>query len=147
MKEVTFGFVKPHAYACREDIEKFVEDNGLEIIGKKDPYHFTFKDVVEQYEMHTSKPFFEILVLTLLEGPADLLLIYGEDSIQRLIDITGLTDSRLAGKDTIRGRFGIDNERNAFHRADSKKNAKREIYLHFEEEEMSEYALEILRTY
>lgn len=147
MEEVTFGFVKPHAYEHRGYIENIIRGNGLEIIEKKDPYHFTFEGVVEQYEMHTHKPFFEILLITLLEGPADLLLIYGEDSIKRLIDITGPTDSRLAGKDTIRGRFGTDNERNAFHRADSRESAKREIFLHFGEGEIPEYALEILRTY
>ncbi len=49
--------------------------------------------------------------------------------------IAGATDPKEALVGTIRGDFGLDVGRNLIHSADSLESAKREIAIHFTEDE------------
>lgn len=148
-ERISFGFVKPHAYQWKDEIERMIRESGLSIPVKKDPYYFSREKAESQYRMHMGKPFFDALVEEILSGATDLLIVEGDDAIQRLIKLTGDTDPNLAEKGTIRERFGKrDNPMyNAFHRADSRESAKEEIFLHFDMEELPRYIAEFLQEY
>jgi nucleoside-diphosphate kinase len=145
--EVAYGFVKPHAYNHRNEIEEMILDAGLQIVHKKDPYYFSRKLAENHYEMHRDKPWYKKIVRLLSEGPTDQLVMLGTNAIKKLSDVTGPTDPKKAPPNTIRGRFGTTLPYNAFHRADSKSNVLREIFLNFSEEELSNDVLKILERY
>jgi len=147
MREITFGFVKPHAYPERKKIEKIIEKSGLKIILRKDLYHFNKAISELQYEMHIGKHFFDDLIKMVTEGPTELLLIEGEDAVNKLMKIVGATDPAEAEDNTIRKIFGKDKGYNAFHRSDSKESARREILIHFAASELPEYVLQELIKY
>lgn len=71
-------------------------------------------------------------------GPIVALVLEGENAIARYREIMGPTDSKKAPKDTIRGVFGTDIERNAVHGSDSPENAVLETNYHFSEAELRE---------
>jgi nucleoside-diphosphate kinase len=59
------------------------------------------------------------------------MVVSGENSISRIRELMGPTDSRKAKKGTIRGDYGVDVTVNVIHGSDSPESAKREIELFF----------------
>ena len=53
--------------------------------------------------------------------------LIGENAVEKLRNLMGPTNSKLAAKGTIRGEFGTDITINAIHGSDSVENAKIEI--------------------
>ena len=47
------------------------------------------------------------------------MILEGFNAIKKLRDLMGVTDSRKANKNTIRGLFGTDTTKNAIHCSDS----------------------------
>lgn len=101
-------------------IDKFGEEKGKN----------TFQEVLKyiEGEYHTNRV---------------MALVYeGEDSIQKIRDLSGETNPEEAGPITIRGKYGrINSKTNVFenvvHVSDSEKNAKKEIQLWFEPMELT----------
>ena len=147
MREITLGFVKPHAYPDKEKIERMIEEAGLKIILRKDPYHFNRAIAELQYEMHKGKHFFDELIEMIIDGPTELLIIEGEDAVNKLMILTGATDPAEAEENTIRKIFGKDKTHNAFHRADSRHSVRREILIHFAASELPEDVTKELINY
>lgn len=141
--ELTYGFVKPDAYRHRKKIEGMIQDAGMNIIFKKDPHYMARGEIESHYMEHKGKPFFSVLVQS-VTGPTDQLIIAGENAVVRLSELAGGTDPLKAGPDTIRGRYGNDMPRNAFHRADSRESAAREIMLHLHDEKLPEEVMDWL---
>ena len=101
-------------------IEKFGEEKGNNI------FEETLKYI--QGEYHTKRV---------------MALVYeGEDSISKIRELAGETNPEKANPISIRGKYGrINSEKNIFenvvHVSDSEENAKKEIQLWFEPEELS----------
>lgn len=83
------------------------------------------------YKDHIKKDFFGPLLRYITSGPVIIMVISGEDTINRARNLMGPTDSRKAPKGTIRGDFGKDITINVIHGSDSTESAKREIGLFF----------------
>ena len=83
------------------------------------------------YKDHIKKDFFGPLLRYITSGPVIIMVVSGEDTINRARNLMGPTDSRKAPKGTIRGDFGKDVTINVIHGSDSTKSAKREIRLFF----------------
>lgn len=147
MEEVTYGFVKPPAHDYRGKIKRMIGGVGLEIVCEKDPYYFSRELVEQHYEVHRNKPFFGGLLNMLLSGPTDQLVIVGEDAVQKLREIVGDTDPLEAREGTIRRIFGVNKTSNAFHAADSRESARREISLHFRSDELPSYIIDIFNMH
>ena len=129
----SFGIVKPHAYEHREEIAYMIRDSGLAIPVQKS-YQIPRNIAMLHYEDHNKMPFFHDIVGMMTVGPSELMIIEGENAINRLSILTGETDPREAATGTIRDRFGIKDDRimyNAFHRSDSEESMRREVYLYF----------------
>lgn len=141
--EISLGIVKPHAYEHRQEIEWMIHESGLSIPVKKDPYRISRSTAEKHYAVHKGMPFYEELVKMITEGPAEIMLVCGENAIERLAKLTGPTDSRKAAKGTIRHRFGDNLMYNAFHRSDSRESARREALLYWEESELPEEIMNI----
>ncbi|MBI4167403.1 MAG: nucleoside-diphosphate kinase [Candidatus Aenigmarchaeota archaeon] len=151
--EITLGIVKPHAYSHRMAIENMITKSGLLIPVRKFPYTISPSLARLHYEEHHGKYFYEALVEMMTSGPSEIMIVEGENAIQRLADLSGETDPRSAATGTIRHRFGQKDGQimyNAFHRSfdpdpsKARRAVKREITLYFDREELPPHIAELL---
>jgi len=132
MAERTFSIVKPDAVAKGKigDVVAMLEAGGLKIVAQK-MVRLSTEQAEAFYAVHRERPFFKDLVKFMTEGPVVVQVLEGENAVLRNREIMGPTDSRKAGPDTIRGRFGTDIERNAVHGSDAAETAGQEIAFFF----------------
>jgi nucleoside-diphosphate kinase len=77
------------------------------------------------------KPFYKELESFMLEGPVILMVLEGEDVIQRWREIMGATDPVKAAPGTLRRKFADSLTRNAVHGSDAPATAEREVHYFF----------------
>jgi nucleoside-diphosphate kinase len=130
--ERTFSIVKPDAVAKGKigEVVAMLEAGGLKIVAQK-LVRLSRSQAEAFYAVHRERPFFNDLVKFMTEGPVVAQVLEGENAVARNREIMGPTDSRKAGPDTIRGRYGTDIERNAVHGSDAAETAKAEISFFF----------------
>jgi nucleoside-diphosphate kinase len=85
----------------------------------------------EHYSEHLSKPFYPPLKQFMTSGPLFAAILSGDQAIEVVRAIVGVTDGRKAAAGTIRGDFSLSNRENLVHASDSPDSAKREIALWF----------------
>ena len=124
----TLALVKPDAFAAGHQgaIVAKIQESGLSVVGIK-ALHLTRAQAEGFYHVHKARPFFGDLCKFMTEGKILALVLEGDDAIARWRTLMGPTDSTKAGKDTIRGQFGKDIERNATHGSDATDTAAFEI--------------------
>jgi nucleoside-diphosphate kinase len=133
----TLAIIKPRAFKenLTGPILKSMYDNGFSVLAIK-----TIKMTRDQakafYEVHSEKPFFDILVDFMTSGPVVVIALEKENAVSDLRDLLGSTDPTEAKKGTIREMYGQTKTKNAVHGADSAENAKREIGFFFSESEL-----------
>ncbi len=132
MLERTLLNIKPDAVVRNliGDIIKRVEDNGLKIIALS-KVRLERKEAEAFYAIHKDKPFFNKLCDYICSGPCVPVVVEGENAIEELRKLIGMTNSLEAEKGTIRGDFGIDETKNSVHASDSVENAEKEINFFF----------------
>jgi len=88
--------------------------------------------LVNHYEEHKGKPFFESLIKYMMSGTVDVSEWEGPPgSIEKLRELVGATDPKKASKHTIRGIYAESRTRNTIHASDSIESAEREIRIWF----------------
>ena len=132
MNQSTLGIVKPDAVKTGSlgAILKRLEADGLTVAGLK-MVHLTRELAQGFYAVHRSRPFFDSLTDFMSEGPCVVMVLKGEDAIDRWRTLMGATDPAQAGEGTIRKDFGQNIERNAVHGSDSPESASFEIAYFF----------------
>lgn len=88
------------------------------------------------YAVHADKPFFDELIEFMTRGPCIVLVLEGENAIERNRMIMGATDPEEADEGTIRSDFANDVGENTVHGSDSPENAEKEIKYFFRETEI-----------
>ncbi len=137
--ERTLSIVKPDGVEKRligEVIKRF-EDNGLKVIGLK-MVAMSKREAEGFYAVHRGKSFFESLTTFMSSGPAVVMVLEGDNAIERVRNLMGATDPQEAAKGTLRRQFGSNIERNVVHGSDGPDTAGFEIGYFF-------HALEIAR--
>ena len=124
----TLALVKPDAFAAGHQgaIVAKIQESGLSVVGIK-ALHLTRAQAEGFYHVHKARPFFGDLCKFMTEGKILALVLEGDDAIARWRGLMGPTDATKAGKDTIRGQFGTNVERNATHGSDAPDTAAFEI--------------------
>jgi nucleoside-diphosphate kinase len=124
----TFALVKPDAFAAGNagKIMAKILDSGLTVVAAK-TLHLSERQAKGFYHVHAERPFFGALVQFMTEGPIMAMVLEGENAITRWRDLMGPTDATKAPKDTVRGMFGTDIERNATHGSDAPETAAFEV--------------------
>jgi nucleoside-diphosphate kinase len=79
------------------------------------------------YYVHRQRPFYDSLCAFMTEGPSLLMVLEGDNAIQRWRDLMGATDPAKAAPGTIRREFASSIEANAVHGSDSPETAAVEI--------------------
>lgn len=126
--ERTLSIVKPDGIKKNligEVIKRF-EQSGLRIAALK-MLKLSRNEAKEFYIVHRERPFYESLTSFMSEGPVAVLVVEGENAINKVREIMGATDPKDAAEGTIRADFASDIEHNIVHGSDSKESASYEI--------------------
>ncbi len=138
--ERTLILLKPDAVTKRftgKVISRF-EDAGFSIRGCK--MIRLSKEILRDHYAHIAeKPFYPEVETFMGSAPVIALVIEGDDVINKVRDMLGVTDSRKAAPGTIRNELGVDQMINVAHASDGPDAAKAEIARFFAGEEIFEY--------
>ena len=89
------------------------------------------------YIEHKSRPFFGSLVAFMTSEPVLLMVLEGENAVDRNREIMGATNPAEAEEGTLRKQYAKSLEANAVHGSDSLASAEREISYFFEKNEIN----------
>ncbi len=120
-------------------IERF-EQKGLKIVGLK-LVAVDEELASRHYAEHLQKPFYPELRDFITSSPVVAMAIEGENAVEVVRNLIGVTNPQNAASGTIRGDFGLDLTMNLVHGSDSLASAERELGLFFEADELFEYEL------
>lgn len=138
--EQTYVMVKPDGVqrGLIGEVIRRIEQRGLKITALK-MHTITEEKAREHYAEHREKPFFNDLVSFITSGPSVSMVVTGKDAIKTMRTINGATNPQEASPGTVRGDLALDTGRNVVHASDSKDSARREIAIHFSEDEIENY--------
>ncbi|MCG8558074.1 MAG: nucleoside-diphosphate kinase [Proteobacteria bacterium] len=124
----TLSIIKPDAVEQHSigSIVRMIEQAGLDIVAMK-MIHLTRPQAEGFYAVHRERPFFGELVNFMTRGAVVVMVLQGEQAIQRYRDLMGPTDPVKAGTGSIRKEFGSNIGENAVHGSDSTDTAKFEV--------------------
>ena len=137
MGEKTLSIIKPDGVAKNliGEVIKRLEKADLKIVAMK-----MIKMNKEQakgfYKVHEGKPFYESVTDFMSSGSCVVMVLEGEDAINRYRKLMGATNYEEAEEGTIRREFAQDIEKNVVHGSDSKETAEFEINYFFNELEL-----------
>ena len=128
MTQRTLAIIKPDAVAkgAAGAILSRIDQAGFKILALK-LIHMSSADAAGFYAVHRQRPFFQSLCAFMTQGPSLLMVLEGDDAIQRWRDLMGATDPAKAAAGTIRKEFASSIEANAVHGSDSPETAAVEI--------------------
>ena len=131
-KEHTLSIIKPDAVERKlsEKIKSIFLKNNLTILETK-KLHISKDEAAEFYKVHQSKPFYDQLCSYLSSGPIEVMILEGNNAVQKNRELMGATDPKNAKDGTIRKLYGISIDKNSVHGSDSIENAKIEINFFF----------------
>jgi nucleoside-diphosphate kinase len=141
--ERTLSIIKPDGLEKNligEIIERF-EEAGLTPVAMRMVW-MSEREAEGFYEVHKGKPFFDELIEFMTRGPSVVLVLEGENAIERNRMIMGATDPEEADEGTIRADFATDIGENTVHGSDSPENAEKEIRHFFSDTEIFDRELQ-----
>lgn len=118
------------------------ERKGLKIAGMK-MLHIDEDLAARHYQEHVEKPFYPYLREFITSSPVLAMVIEGDNAVEVVRTLAGVTNPQKAAPGTIRGDFGINLTKNLVHGSDSLASAEREIGLFFDERELHNYEMTI----
>lgn len=143
--ELTLAIIKPDACANPIAVQTIRDIISREFYVVQSKYTRLYPEQAAQfYDDHKDKFFFNRLVTFMASGPVYAHILAQEDAIAKWRRLMGPTKSYRAqyeAPESIRGRFGLTDTRNAVHGSDSKESAMKEIkffFSHFDVEKWYE---------
>jgi len=118
------------------------EDKGLKIAGLK-MLRVDEALASRHYAEHVEKPFYPELRDFVTASPLVAMAIEGDNAVEVVRGLMGVTNPQSAAPGTIRGDFGLNLTKNLVHGSDSPASAEREVALFFSEDELHDYDLTI----
>ncbi len=135
--ERTFSIIKPNAVTDNNigNIIARFEKEGLRIAALK-LTHLSKEKAEGFYIEHKERPFFGSLVGFMTEGPVVLMVLEGENAVEKNRKLMGATNPANADEGTLRKLYAKSIEANALHGSDSQAAADREINYFFDKNEV-----------
>lgn len=99
----------------------------------------------EHYAHLVDRPFFPLLLASMMATPVIVLCLKGVDAIRVVRLMTGATNGREALPGTIRGDFSASGQENVVHASSSVEDAEAEIRRFFCEDELFDWAPQNVR--
>ena len=135
--EKTLGIIKPNAVLDNNigNIIGHYEKAGLRISAAK--FTQLSKEKAEGFYIeHKERPFFGSLVGFMTSAPVLLVVLEGENAVEKNREIMGATNPAEADEGTIRKLYAKSIEANAVHGSDSLASAEREVNYFFDNNEV-----------
>ena len=138
MLERTLSIIKPDAVGKRLEgaIIAKIEEKGFNIIAQKKVW-LTKRQAELFYREHSAKPFFGELTDFMSSGPIIVQVLEKQNAVVDYRTLMGVTDPKLAEKDTLRKLFAESISKNAVHGSDNLESAFRETHFFFSDIEMN----------
>ncbi|MBP9674202.1 MAG: nucleoside-diphosphate kinase [Bacteriovoracaceae bacterium] len=136
--EKTFSIIKPNAVLKNNmgNIIARFESEGLRVVAAK--LTKLSKEKAEGFYIeHKERPFFNSLISFMTSAPVMMMVLEGENAVQKNRDIMGHTNPEMAAENTLRKLYGDNIEQNATHGSDSPVSAAREIAYFFDKNEIN----------
>jgi nucleoside-diphosphate kinase len=114
------------------------EEKGLKLVGMK-MLRIDESLAGRHYAEHVEKPFYADLLAFITASPIVALAVEGDNAVEVVRNLMGVTNPQKAGSGTIRGDFGLHLTMNLVHGSDSLASAQREVALFFAPEELYDY--------
>lgn len=136
--ERTLSIIKPDAVGKNhigEIIGRF-EKAGLNILGMK-MLHLSEQQAQGFYAVHKDRPFYNDLVKFMTTGPVVIMVLEGDNAINKNRELMGATDPKKAAAGTIRHDLAKTIDENCVHGSDAVETAKVEIAYFFKPEEIA----------
>ena len=139
MLQRTLSIIKPDAVKKNVigKIVSILEENNIKIIAMK-MVTLTKKQTEGFYYVHKEKPFFNSLIDFMTSGPVVLMILEGENVIEKYRKLMGATNPENADEGTIRKLYATDIEQNAVHGSDAVETAEFETKYFFNALEVNE---------
>ena len=130
--EKTLSIIKPDAIKRNliGNIIKIIEEQDLVPIEMK-MLKLSENESSKFYEIHKEKPFFTQLVDYMTSGKIIVMILEGDNAVNKYRDLIGSTDPNKAKEGSIRKLYALNTTQNSVHGSDSLENAKREIEFFF----------------
>ena len=130
--EKTLSIIKPDAIKRNliGNIIKKIEEQDLVQIEMK-MLKLSENESSKFYEIHKEKPFFTQLVDYMTSGKIIVMILEGDNAVNKYRDLIGSTDPNKAKEGSIRKLYALNITQNSVHGSDSLENAKREIEFFF----------------
>ncbi|WP_104695322.1 nucleoside-diphosphate kinase [Helicobacter salomonis] len=128
----TLSIIKPDGVKKRiigKIITRF-EEAGLEVV-KIRRLHLSLAQAQDFYAVHRERPFFKDLMDFMTSGPVVVMVLEGENAVEKNRELMGATDPKQAKPGTIRADFADNIDANVVHGSDTEQNAQREIAFFF----------------
>ncbi|MCJ7621923.1 MAG: nucleoside-diphosphate kinase [Anaerolineaceae bacterium] len=138
--EQTLVLVKPDAVqrGLIGEVISRLEKRGLKLITAR--FLQVSKELAEQhYKVHLGKPFYEGLIEYITSSPVMAMVWEGPGAIRAVRQTMGTTNPLDAAPGSIRHDFALTIGRNLTHASDSLENAKKEIALWFQPDEILDW--------
>ena len=138
MAEQTLSIIKPDATRAGNigNIIARFEAEGLRIAAMR-KVHLSKREAEGFYAVHSARPFFGELTDFMSSGPCIVMVLEGENAIQRNRDIMGATNPAEAAEGTLRALYASSIGENAVHGSDAAETAAVEIAYFFRGTELS----------
>lgn len=133
LNERTLAVIKPDAEKFSKEVEQLVKDEGFAILQQRRVL-LTPEQASDFYEEHLDKPFFLDLIAYMTSGPVVAYALSKPNAVQEwrtMIGPTNVSVAKAEAPDSLRARFGTDDNRNGFHGSDSLESSEREIRFFF----------------
>ena len=130
--EKTLSIIKPDAIKRNliGNIIKKIEEQDLVPIEMK-MLKLSENESSKFYEIHKEKPFFTQLVDYMTSGKIIVMILEGDNAVNKYRDLIGSTDPNKAKEGSIRKLYALNTTQNSVHGSDSLENDKREIEFFF----------------
>ncbi len=132
MTEKTLSIIKPDGVArglIGEVVGRF-EKNNIRIMAMK-MVHLNVEQARRFYAVHKDRPFFDSLTQFMSSGPVVVMILEGDNVIEKNRTLMGATNYKDAEEGTIRRDFATDIEKNIVHGSDAPGTAAIEIGFFF----------------
>lgn len=127
MTEKTLVIIKPDAYKNRNEILNMIRKANLPIIQTRVIERLSEELLKEHYHHCVSKDFFPELFEFMQSGRVLVVMVSGENAVNKVRELVGATNPAEAKEGTIRALYGTDKTRNAIHASDSLESARAEL--------------------
>ncbi|XP_012263301.2 nucleoside diphosphate kinase 6-like [Athalia rosae] len=136
--QLTLAILKPHVVKspfALQSIRDLIIDEGFKVVRSR---RTIIKPMEAElfYADHKKKFFYNRLLTFMCSGPSDIHILAAKDAIlkwRRLMGPTKVYHAQFDAPDSIRGKYGLSDTRNATHGSDSPESAAHEIGIFFKD--------------